>query len=61
MLWSEIREVLSQLRTVCSIEPISIETHARPPARRLAALSFVALSCAALRPDRPGLKLGTSQ
>jgi hypothetical protein len=50
MLWSEIREVLSQLRTVCSIEPISIETHARPPARRLVALSFVALSCAALLP-----------
>jgi predicted nucleic acid-binding protein len=29
MPWSEIREVLSQLRTVCSIEPISIETHDR--------------------------------
>jgi dsDNA-specific endonuclease/ATPase MutS2 len=29
MPWSEIREVLSQLRTVRSIEPISIETHDR--------------------------------
>lgn len=29
MPWSEIRDVLSQLRAVCSIEPISIETHDR--------------------------------
>ncbi len=29
MPWSEIREVLSLLRAVCAIEPITIETHER--------------------------------
>lgn len=29
MPWSEIREVLSLLRSVCAIEPITIETHER--------------------------------
>lgn len=29
MPWSEIRDVLSQIRRVCAIEPITLETHDR--------------------------------
>jgi predicted nucleic acid-binding protein len=29
MPWAEIREVLAQIRAVCAVEPISIETHER--------------------------------
>lgn len=29
MSWPEIREVLSQVRAVCTVEPLSIETHDR--------------------------------
>ena len=29
MSWSEIREVLAQVRAVCAVEPMSIETHER--------------------------------
>ena len=29
MSWSEIRDVLAQVRAVCSVEPMSIETHER--------------------------------
>ncbi len=29
MAWAEIREVLAQLRAVCPVEPLSVETHAR--------------------------------
>jgi predicted nucleic acid-binding protein len=27
MSWEEIREILSQVRTVCAVEPLSVETH----------------------------------
>ena len=29
MSWPEIREVLTQLRAVCAVEPLTIETHER--------------------------------
>ena len=29
MSWPEIREVLAQVRAVCSVEPLSVETHDR--------------------------------
>jgi predicted nucleic acid-binding protein len=29
MSWIEIREVLAQIRAVCAVEPITIETHER--------------------------------
>ena len=29
MSWSEIREVLAQVRAVCAVEPMTIETHER--------------------------------
>jgi predicted nucleic acid-binding protein len=29
MPWSEIRDVLSQVRAVCAVHPVSIETHER--------------------------------
>jgi predicted nucleic acid-binding protein len=29
MSWAEIREILSQVRTVCPVEPITVETHDR--------------------------------
>ena len=29
MSWIEIREVLAQIRAVCAVEPMTIETHAR--------------------------------
>ncbi len=29
MSWAEIREVLAQIRAVCALEPITIETHER--------------------------------
>ena len=29
MPWTEIREVLAQIRAVCAVEPITIETHDR--------------------------------
>ena len=29
MSWSEIREVLAQVRAVCNVEPMSIDTHDR--------------------------------
>ena len=34
MSWIEIREVLAQIRAVCAVEPMTIETHER--ARRIA-------------------------
>ena len=27
MSWEEIREILSQVRAVCAVEPLSVETH----------------------------------
>jgi predicted nucleic acid-binding protein len=29
MSWTEIREVLAQIRAVCVVEPVTIETHDR--------------------------------
>jgi predicted nucleic acid-binding protein len=29
MSWTEIREVLAQIRAVCAVEPMTIETHER--------------------------------
>ena len=29
MTWPEIREVLAQIRAVCSVEPLTVETHDR--------------------------------
>lgn len=29
MTWSEIREVLAQIRVVCPVEPVSVDTHDR--------------------------------
>lgn len=29
MSWTEIREVLTPIRTICSVEPISVQTHDR--------------------------------
>jgi predicted nucleic acid-binding protein len=29
MPWAEIREVLAQIRAVCAVEPINVETHER--------------------------------
>jgi predicted nucleic acid-binding protein len=29
MSWTEIREVLAQIRAVCAVEPVTIETHDR--------------------------------
>ena len=29
MAWPEIREILAQIRVVCAVEPVSVETHDR--------------------------------